>query len=1460
MSTFIRAGLVILFSATLLTAVAWRMSAEPIGEGYDKDSLSSKTSLDILTEEFQPLSFAESGRLTGFSVEIVQEILKRLNCRSRIMIGPWTEAYQKALRNPDTILFSTSKTKAREEQFKWVGPLVKCNIGFYVKKDSPIIIENLGDAKKIRRIATVTDYASEQLLKKQDFTNLLSSPNPITCARNLMNGWADAWVIPDIVMPYIASKAEVNPRDIKKVFSISQPAHYIAISKSTDDRIVREWQTALDSIKDDGTYKTIYDKWLSDDAFKMIQPLTQEQIARARSVPLTLLTEDWAPLNFVKGERLTGFSVELVREILRRQGLDEKLPIEVNPWHVSYERARRGPQVMLFTTARTMARDSQFKWAGPLLTQAYSLIGRKDSGVKITCLHDAKNVRRIGVYQNDIGEEVLKAEGFENMRVSGKDSENLTLLKNGDIDLWVSSSLAFVSVAMEAGFDPSDLEVVFTIKDIDFYLAFSLDTPDEVVSWWQHYVDEMKKDGFYHKLLEKWLPSIGRGQVKQTYVEPRRTVVLDRSIVESTKGPKGPTVELWENEKKWLAEHPHIRLAPDPDCPPMEYFTSDDVYKGIAADYVSLVEKKLGISFRIEHSENWDEVKRKVESKKVDMLGATSETPERTKYLDFTQPFLDLPVYIVVRKDYERKVELQDLKDMKVAAVKDYAIVEFLRAKDPQITLQLVASAREAVMKVSTGEADATLLDLSDASYCMEKCGISNLRIDGEAKYVYHMCFGVRRDWPELVSILNKGLSAVTQEERNKIAEKWMPLGSKLTLGRNVRIALLVVFGVLLSVSLIIFGLNRSLRRLVENRTQDLKHELAERLKAEEEIKKYRDHLEELVKERTIELRESETKFKTLFEAATAAIFLIKDGIFIDCNAMTLKMFGCERGDIIGRSPDKYSPPLQPDGVPSVEKTARMIGLALTGEPASFEWRHVRGDGAPFDAKVFLNKVELEGINYIQAIVYDITDLKNVQAALNEAKEAAEAANRAKSAFLANMSHEIRTPMNAILGFSQLLRRAGGLSREQGESLDVISRSGEHLLKLINQVLEMSKIEAGRQSLDTADFELRRLLTDLEMMFRMRLDTRPVRFILDAYPDLPMVITSDEGKLRQVLVNLVGNAIKFTEKGEVRMKVAFKRTGDGAGLLWVSVEDTGPGIAREEMDKLFTVFGQTSVGARSGKGTGLGLVISQQFVKLMGGEICVDSEVGKGTVFSFEIPVDTPKSQTSHSKVDQRLVVGLAPEQPPLPILVGEDEVENPLLPGKLLKTVGFEVREAVDGREGVEAWQEWHPHFVWLDMRMPVMDGYAAARRIRELETAASLARTPIVALTASVFKEDRYDIINAGCDDVMFKPFKESDLFEKIKERTGVHYVYASVPGFEKESAPPSPADIPAAEPPDEQKAEPIADEMARKLKDAAASADYERLTELVAELAVSAPALSRRVAACVERFDYQGVIDIL
>ncbi|MBE9115677.1 response regulator [Lusitaniella coriacea LEGE 07157] len=393
-----------------------------------------------------------------------------------------------------------------------------------------------------------------------------------------------------------------------------------------------------------------------------------------------------------------------------------------------------------------------------------------------------------------------------------------------------------------------------------------------------------------------------------------------------------------------------------------------------------------------------------------------------------------------------------------------------------------------------------------------------------------------------------------------------------------------------------------------------------------------------------------------------------------------------------------------------------------------------------------------------------------------KAEKAAAAASKAKSEFLANMSHELRTPLNIILGFAKLMNRDASLSLEQHENLQTINRSGEHLLELISDILELSKIESGIISLDEKDFDLYHLLDNLEEMFLVATENKEIELRFSIASDVPQYIKADEKKLRSCLINLLSNALKFTPAGYIKLRVSACRESEPFHILF-EVEDTGVGIDRADLENVFDAFVQAQAGRQSAEGTGLGLSITRKFAQLMGGDITANSAIDRGSTFKLHIQLTPVPCPTLSLNPRQRPVALVSEEA--CRVLVVDDTQDNRRLLVKLLEPIGFEVREGDNGFEGIEQWENWQPHLIWMDTRMPVMDGLEATRQIRQREGLSSEKKqTVIIALTASAFAERREEILTAGFDDLLFKPFRENVLFETMAEYLGIRYRYEELP----------------------------------------------------------------------------------
>jgi PAS domain S-box-containing protein len=559
-------------------------------------------------------------------------------------------------------------------------------------------------------------------------------------------------------------------------------------------------------------------------------------------------------------------------------------------------------------------------------------------------------------------------------------------------------------------------------------------------------------------------------------------------------------------------------------------------------------------------------------------------------------------------------------------------------------------------------------------------------------------------------------------------------------------------------------------------------------------------------------------------------------GIITDVNKQTEALTGCTRDELIG-APFK-------DYFTNPDRAEAAIKLVLgEGKVTDYELTARARDGketvVSYNATTFHDRErKLQGVF---AAARDVTERKRYEQSLQQA-------NRAKSVFLANMSHEIRTPMNAILGFSQLMLRDPEISAKQHEYLGTINRSGEHLLALINDILEMSKIEAGRTTLNLSTFDLPALLKDLEMMFRVRTDEKKLSFSVEMIgnPPVPQFIVADINKLRQVFINVLGNAVKFTEKGGIVLRVCAEREDATAPFLRIEIEDTGPGISPDEQIKLFRHFEQTKTGQQTGTGTGLGLAISREFVRLMGGSITVSSEVGKGSVFVIQLPLKEGEADAVQTNDKPRRILSIKPGQPACRVLIADDVEENRQLLAQLLGPIGFETRLANNGAEAVQEFERWQPCLILMDFRMPVMDGHEAIRRIRAMEGGKEI---KIIAVTASAMDENRTELMKIGADDFIGKPFREAELFQKIQTHVGVQYVYAEEGALQVEVAELTPESLGG-----------WSQDLINSMREAVVTADLDQLLAKIQEVEARDPRIAQGLRRLAESFQYEKLLELL
>ena len=832
-------------------------------------------------------------------------------------------------------------------------------------------------------------------------------------------------------------------------------------------------------------------------------------------------------------------------------------------------------------------------------------------------------------------------------------------------------------------------------------------------------------------------------------------------------GRSGSAQVFSPEELSYLKSHGPIVFVSQSSYPPFEFRQKDGSMDGICIELARWMSTEMGIQVRFV-SMSFQEAQQAVLSGSADLITSLFYSDKRSELFLFSDPIVDVPASIFVKADRPDIARLEDLRGKRIAIQKgDYA-KEFLEAQGIRFELVATDSFAQATDAVIGGRADALIGDEQIVLYHLYSNRLTaQAKKVGDPLYVGKNCMATSKGNVVLASIIAKSLQHAREAGViDGISRKW--LGSGLV-PKNAGLQRFIPY--LLSASLVgiigtalILVWSFQLRRKVEEKTRELVDGKLELRTLVEQLSETNSRIEENARI----AEEEATRRRLIFEQSRDGIVVLDhEGKVFEANSRYAEMLGYSLEELSGLHVWDWDASYRPE---EIQQMLRQVDH--TGD--LFESRHRRKDGSVFDVEISSSVCYWAGKKFVYCSCHDISGRKMHEEELQEARQAADAANLAKSEFLASMSHEIRTPMNGLLGMAELLGYTD-LTPQQEEYLSYIKSSGDSLLALINDVLDLSKIEAGKVELEYADFSLRRAVDDIINTQISLIHKKRLQLVLDLPDSLPQIVQGDQLRFKQTLLNLLGNAIKFTEQGSIGISAQVLEQQQFYLLIRLCVSDTGIGMTEEEQLKVFAPFSQAdSSTTRRFGGTGLGLTICRQLAELMGGTISVKSAPGRGSCFSLELPFGVSSSCEISSAAASE-----TPEQQVwsgrhVTVLVAEDNSMNQKFILGLLKKMRFTVVMADNGRAALERWQQGGVDLILMDIQMPEMGGVEALQRLREEEQSVG-GHTPVIALTAHALRGDKERLLAEGFDGYLAKPFNLQALTDELRRVIVLESVHA-------------------------------------------------------------------------------------
>ena len=1283
---------------TLLGALLFCYSTTPIASSIDSIGLTKKEiswlkqhpKIQIgIMNAWPPMDYVdEMGKPRGIGTGFIQALNKRLEGRLVITPGQWDDIYAAAKEKRLDALMDITPRQDRKEFFNFTQPYIEVPHLIFTRKYQPYkssLQQLAGKKVSVERGFFLADILRQEYPE----IRVVEYDTTSSALYALSKSEVDAYVGNRVVAMYIIKSKLIT--NVTPAGRITESSSINAIGVRKDWPILRNiLQKALNDISAEER-KTIInhpDTFAQQTKVKQFSQLLSDSektwLSSHKEIQIGI-DGNWPPIDFTNndGEHagITADYLDLLSEML-----DVKFVVHRSPkFKDMLQKVMDGELKVGATISYKNERAEKLYFSKPFYHVHKVIITRNDT-------------EGVSTIEDLYGRRVAIEDGFLTMRQLQEKHPVIELIPVestldalqavswGKADAYVGNQA--VADWLQRKNQLSNLRIAGDplLGRAPQNFAVSKKAPD-----WEPLVG----------IIDKALASIS---------EEERRRIEQRWLGRADKKKRYPKVKLTEEEKLWLKRHNKIRLGVDASWAPLEFIDSNGEYKGISADYMAVFSEQLGIEFIGPKKTPWVNVLSKAKEKNLDLIPILMRTPERDKYLNFTKPYLSFPTVIFNRRDSGLLSGVADLTGSKVASVDGYSIVGQLRDDYPNLSIKLYPDVKSALHAVSVGEVDAFIGSLPVGGYMIGQEGLSNLQVAAATKYTYEFGIGVRDDWPELTSILNKAIDTLDDELKNDILRRWS------TVKYEKHIDYTMMWRVL-GVAILIFIIG-SIWTLQIRRSRKT-------------IQEGRERLELILKSAQLGAWDARITQDGVMKFSQDGTFYRHHGIPKTKSEISLE-------DIFSRIAEENLPAVRAEIQRFIQSGDEDISLEYRIRDQE-RWLYVKGHT--------MESYDTGRPKYIVGITQDITER-------HKTHEALQLANSFKSEFLANMSHEIRTPMNAIIGLGHLLTKTSLLPK-QNDYVNKIQISANSLLGIIDDILDFSKIEAGRLNIETIPFRFDEIFENISILASTRIGDNPIEFLYDFDTNIPPMLSGDPYRIGQILTNLVSNAVKFTATGSIVVRAILKEIDPKEAWLRFEVEDTGIGINPEKLSSLFDPFTQADGSTtREYGGTGLGLSISQKLCTLMGGSIGAESTLGTGSLFHFELPLLVPKVQT--------LPVP-HPELKNLKVLLVDDNPMAQDIIGDMLESMTFQVTTAKSGKEALSCLENLNNEFnlVLLDWRLPDIDGFGVSENIFKTHGE----KRPIVILMTAYGREILdHSVSDQYIDGLLIKPLTPSQLFDAI------------------------------------------------------------------------------------------------